>query len=160
MDIEPLSIEGAIKFTPKLFGDERGVFSELFKAPLVAEAIGHSFNLAQVNCSSSTPGDPRNPLRRRPAEPGQVRDLREWGNPRRGDRHSCRISNVRPVECRRTQRRKPQRVVPGGGLGHAFMALEQSTVMYLCNGDTARAASTESIHSTQPSASPGQILGR
>ena len=35
MDIEPLSIEGAIKFTPKLFGDERGVFSELFKAPLV-----------------------------------------------------------------------------------------------------------------------------
>ena len=56
MDIEPLSIEGAIKFTPKLFGDERGVFSELFKAPLVAEAIGHSFNLAQVNCSSSTPG--------------------------------------------------------------------------------------------------------
>ena len=56
MQVDALAIDGAFRFTPKLFGDERGAFSEQFKAPIVREAIGHDFELAQVNCSSSTPG--------------------------------------------------------------------------------------------------------
>ena len=48
MQVDALAIDGAFRFTPKLFGDERGAFSEQFKAPIVREAIGHDFELAQV----------------------------------------------------------------------------------------------------------------
>lgn len=134
MDIEPLSIEGAIKFTPRLFGDERGVFSELFKAPLVAEAIGHSFNLAQVNCSSSTPGVIRG-IHFADIPPSQAKyvtcvsgaildvaiDIRV-GSPTFGQWSAVELN----AENRSA-------LYLAEGLGHAFMALEQSTVMYLCN---------------------------
>ena len=49
MEIRELAIAGAWEFTPVQHGDSRGVFLEAYQAPLLAEVIGHEFDLAQVN---------------------------------------------------------------------------------------------------------------
>lgn len=56
MKVRELAVSGAWEFTPTLHGDDRGVFLEAFKADLLAETIGHRFDLAQVNTSVSAAG--------------------------------------------------------------------------------------------------------
>ena len=56
MQVRPLSIDGAWELTPVQHGDARGLFAEAFKADLLAEVIGHRFELAQVNLSVSAAG--------------------------------------------------------------------------------------------------------
>ncbi|MGB3676498.1 MAG: dTDP-4-dehydrorhamnose 3,5-epimerase [Candidatus Nanopelagicales bacterium] len=134
MQVDALAIDGAFRFTPKLFGDERGAFSEQFKAPIVREAIGHDFELAQVNCSSSTPGVVRG-IHYADVPPSQAKyvtclkgsildvivDIRV-GSPTFGNWTSVELDE----ESRKS-------VYLSEGLGHAFMALTDCTVMYLCN---------------------------
>lgn len=134
MDVEPLVIDGAIKFTPKIFGDERGAFSETFKQPVISEAIGHEFRLKQVNCSSSTPGVIRG-IHFADVPPSQAKyvtcvsgsildvavDIR-IGSPTFGQWCAVELN----ADTRSA-------LYLAEGLGHAFMALEPSTVMYLCN---------------------------
>ena len=47
MKVEPMSIEGAWVFTPRIHGDERGAFLEWFKDRAFTEAVGHRLDLAQ-----------------------------------------------------------------------------------------------------------------
>ncbi|WP_132992377.1 dTDP-4-dehydrorhamnose 3,5-epimerase family protein [Gordonia zhaorongruii] len=135
MEVRPLDISGAWEFTPVLRGDDRGVFLEAFKADVVAEAIGHRFDLAQVNTSVSAAGVLRG-VHFADVPPGQAKyvtctvgaildvivDIRV-GSPTFGEHESVLLDD----ETRRA-------VYLGEGLGHAFCSLaDGSTVTYLCS---------------------------
>ena len=105
MQVEPLSIEGAWVFTPRIHGDERGAFLEWFKDPGFSEAVGHRLDLVQANASVSAKGvAARDPLRRRPARSGEVRDVREGLGARRHRRHPGGLADVRAVDLRAARR--------------------------------------------------------
>lgn len=134
MLVEPLEIDGAILFTPMLFGDERGAFSEQFKSSVMRQTIGHDFDVKQVNCSSSTPGVVRG-IHYADVPPSQAKyvtclrgaildvvvDIRV-GSPTFGNWCSVELD----AESRKS-------IYLAEGLGHGFVALEESTVMYLCS---------------------------
>ena len=135
MQVEPLEIEGAWLFTPKVHGDERGAFLEWFKAPLFAEAVGHRLDLVQANASVSAKGVLRG-IHFADVPPGQAKyvmcvggsvldvivDIRV-GSPTFGKWTSVLLDE----HDRRA-------VYLSEGLGHGFCALEDgSTVVYLCS---------------------------
>lgn len=135
MQVRPLSVDGAWEITPVLHGDSRGLFTEAFKADLLAEVIGHRFDLAQVNLSVSAAGVLRG-IHFADVPPGQAKyvtcptgavldvivDIRV-GSPTFGTYDTVLLDD--------TDRRA---VYLSEGLGHAFCALEDgSTVTYLCS---------------------------
>jgi dTDP-4-dehydrorhamnose 3,5-epimerase len=111
------------------------MFFEWFKAPVFAQAAGHSLTLSQANCSVSSRGTLRG-IHYADVPPGQAKyvtclagrvldivvDLRV-GSPTFGTWEA--------VELNTTTRRV---VYLSEGLGHGFVALEDdSTVVYLCS---------------------------
>ena len=54
MQITPTAIEGVLIVEPRRFGDERGVFTETFKADVLAQA-GFTAPFTQDNCARSGP---------------------------------------------------------------------------------------------------------
>lgn len=56
MNVRELAVAGSWEFTPKQWPDPRGLFLEWFKADVVEQAVGHPFELRQVNHSVSTRG--------------------------------------------------------------------------------------------------------
>lgn len=135
MKSRPLAVSGAWEFTPILRGDARGVFSEVFKAEVISETIGHRFDLAQVNLSVSAAGVLRG-VHFADVPPGQAKyvtcargaildvivDIRV-GSPTFGTYDTVLLDDV----DRRT-------VYLSEGLGHAFCSLaDDSTVTYLCS---------------------------
>lgn len=135
MTFRELNIKGAYEFTPRQFGDDRGVFFEWFKSSAFAEAVGHELELQQANCSVSAAGVLRG-IHFTDTPPGQAKyvtcvkgafldvivDLRV-GSPTFGQWDSVLIDDV--------DRRA---VYLSEGLGHAILSLEDgSTVMYLCS---------------------------
>ncbi|ACY19925.1 dTDP-4-dehydrorhamnose 3,5-epimerase [Gordonia bronchialis DSM 43247] len=135
MQVRPLSIDGAWELTPVQHGDARGLFAEAFKADLLAEVIGHRFELAQVNLSVSAAGVLRG-VHFADVPPGQAKyvscargafldviiDIRV-GSPTFGAHDTVLIDDA--------DRRA---VYLSEGLGHAICALEDnSTVTYLCS---------------------------
>ena len=56
VEYRELTVPGAWEITTQHFGDDRGLFLEVFKDAPFAEAVGHDFTLAQVNCSVSAAG--------------------------------------------------------------------------------------------------------
>lgn len=135
MDVRPLAIEGAWEFTPRVFGDDRGAFLEWFKAEVFADAVGHRFTVAQANHSISRRGVVRG-IHYASVPPSQAKyvycpsgavldviiDIRT-GSPTFGQVDAVRLDSV--------DRRA---VYLSEGLGHAFMALEDgSIVTYLCS---------------------------
>lgn len=130
-----LSIAGAFEFTPRQFGDDRGMFFEWYKATAMTDAAGAPLDLRQANCSISAAGVLRG-IHVTVAPPGQAKyvtcvrgafldvivDLRVE-SPTFGQWDSVLIDDV--------DRRA---VFLPEGLGHAILSLEdQSTVMYLCS---------------------------
>ncbi|MGK9273040.1 dTDP-4-dehydrorhamnose 3,5-epimerase [Williamsia muralis] len=135
MLIEPMAIDGAFAVTPQKFGDPRGLFMESFKADLLAEAIGHPFDLQQQNLSVSAAGVLRG-VHFADVPPGQAKyvscpkgaifdvvvDIRV-GSPTFGAWDGALLDDV--------DRRA---LYIGEGLGHAFVALEDNSVVtYLCS---------------------------
>lgn len=134
MDIKVLDIEGAYLFTPQKFGDERGFFSEQFKAPKVREVIGHDFTLEQLNFSTSSPGVIRG-IHFADVPPSQAKyvfcthgsildvviDIRVG---------SATFGQWRMVELNAENR---SALYLSEGLGHAFFAQTECAVTYLCN---------------------------
>jgi dTDP-4-dehydrorhamnose 3,5-epimerase len=133
--MEPLKIDGAWAFTPRIFGDRRGSFLEWFKDAELASDVGHSMEIAQANCSVSRRGVVRG-IHFSDVPPGQAKyvtcasgaiidvvvDIRV-GSPNFGSWEAVRLDE----ETRRA-------LYLGEGLGHAFTALsEQATVLYLCS---------------------------
>lgn len=57
MSVRPLTVEGAFEFTPKAFPDERGYFLSPYQGPAFEAALGHGlFPVAQSNHSKSQRG--------------------------------------------------------------------------------------------------------
>jgi dTDP-4-dehydrorhamnose 3,5-epimerase len=135
MQARELDISGAWEFTPRVFGDDRGAFLEWFKAAEFERAVGHPFSIAQANHSISRRGVVRG-IHFATVPPSQAKyvycpkgavldviiDIRV-GSPTFGAVDSVRLDEV----ARRA-------VYLSEGLGHAFMALEDETVVtYLCS---------------------------
>ncbi|CAB4330847.1 unannotated protein [freshwater metagenome] len=135
MTVTQLDIPGTWVFTPKQFSDDRGTFFEWFQDSTFVEAAGHSFTLAQANCSISSKGTLRG-IHFADDPPGQrkyvscftgeifdvIVDLRN-GSPTFGKWHG---------EILNAENHKAMSIP--NGVGHAFMALEDnSTVVYLCD---------------------------
>ena len=55
----PLTIRGAVEFTPRQHRDDRGVFMEHYRFEPLEEAIGHPFTVRQGNTSVSRRGTVR-----------------------------------------------------------------------------------------------------
>jgi dTDP-4-dehydrorhamnose 3,5-epimerase len=132
--VDPLTIEGAFAFTPVVHGDDRGSFHEWFRRDALQRA-GHAFGLAQANCSVSSKGVLRG-VHFADVPPSQAKyvtcvrgaildvvvDIRA-GSPTFGRHEALRLDG----ENRRC-------LYIAEGLGHAFMALTDDTVvMYLCS---------------------------
>ena len=135
MQVRELAISGAWEFTPRVFGDDRGAFLEWFKAAEFEAAVGHPLNLAQANHSISRRGVLRG-IHFAAVPPSQAKyvycpkgavldvviDIRV-GSPTFGRVDSVRLDDI--------DRRA---IYLSEGLGHAFMALEDdSLVTYLCS---------------------------
>ncbi|MFG3254464.1 dTDP-4-dehydrorhamnose 3,5-epimerase family protein [Streptomyces sp. NPDC048172] len=57
MDARKLAVDGALEFTPKVFDDDRGRFISPFQEPAFSAATGHTlFRVAQTNHSESRRG--------------------------------------------------------------------------------------------------------
>lgn len=134
MKIRSLSIEGTYEITPTQHGDRRGLFLEWFRGDQIAAEVGHSMNLAQANISISGPGVVRG-VHFADVPPGQAKyitcvrgvvvdvvvDLRV-GSPTFKRWEAMRLDEV--------DRRA---VYIGEGLGHAYCALTDATLIYFCS---------------------------
>ncbi|MBG6058529.1 dTDP-4-dehydrorhamnose 3,5-epimerase [Cryobacterium sp. MP_M5] len=133
MLIRELSIPDAYEITPKLFGDDRGVFFEWYRFDKLAEVVGHPLDLRQANTSVSRRGVVRG-IHFADIPPGQAKyvtathgavldyviDIRV-GSPTFGKWDTVLLDDI--------DRRA---VYLSEGLGHAFVALtENATVSYL-----------------------------
>lgn len=135
MLIEETKIPGAFSVTPQQHRDDRGVFLEWFRSDRFAEAAGHPFTIAQANCSVSAAGTVRG-IHFAQLPPSQAKyvtcpsgaildvvvDIR-LGSPTYGQWDAVVLDDV-----------DRKALYLGEGLGHAFMALADDTVVnYLCS---------------------------
>jgi dTDP-4-dehydrorhamnose 3,5-epimerase len=133
--MEPLGIDGAWRYIPRIHGDERGAFLESFRAADLVAAIGRAMEVAQVNTSVSRRGVLRG-VHFADVPPGQAKyvscvsgvvldvvvDLRT-GSPTFGRWEAVRLDDA-----------DRHGLYLAEGLGHAFLALSESaTVVYLCS---------------------------
>jgi len=130
VDASPLSIEHAFVFTPTAHADDRGVFLEWYRYEQLRETVGHELGLRQANTSVSHKGVVRG-IHYALVPPGQAKyvtvlvgsavdyviDLRV-GSPTFGQWEKVLLDAV--------DRRA---VYIAEGLGHAFVSLEDNTVM-------------------------------
>ncbi|MDT4943748.1 MAG: dTDP-4-dehydrorhamnose 3,5-epimerase [Pseudonocardiales bacterium] len=135
MQTRALKVDGAWEFTPRAFGDDRGVFLEWFKAEVFAETVGQPLTIAQANQSVSARGVLRG-VHFAAVPPSQAKyvycpkgavldvvvDIRV-GSPTFGEWDAVQLDDV--------DRRA---VYVSEGLGHAFVSLaDGSAVTYLCS---------------------------
>lgn len=135
MQTRELSVPGAFELTPTIHGDARGAFLEWFRADTFTELTGHRLDLAQANLSVSAAGTLRG-IHYAQLPPSQAKyvtcmrgaaldvvvDIRV-GSPTYGRWDAVLLDDV--------DRRA---VYLSEGLGHAFMALADDTVVgYLCS---------------------------
>ena len=135
MQVRELSVPDAYEFTPVQHGDDRGVFLEYFKSPVLAEAVGHPLVLEQANCSVSSAGTLRG-VHFADVPPSQAKyvtcvrgsgldvvvDVRV-GSPTFGAWDAVVLDE-----------RHRRAVYIAEGLGHAFLALsDDATLLYLCS---------------------------
>lgn len=135
MLIEETKIPGAFAVTPQQHRDDRGVFLEWFRSDRFAEAAGHPFTIAQANCSVSAAGTVRG-IHFAQLPPSQAKyvtcpsgaildvvvDIR-LDSPTYGQWDAVVLDDV-----------DRKALYIGEGLGHAFMALADDTVVnYLCS---------------------------
>lgn len=130
MQARPLSIPGAVEFTPAQHGDDRGVFFEHYRFEPLEEALGHPFTVRQGNTSVSKRGTVRG-IHYALVPPGQAKyvtalsgavldyviDLRV-GSPTFATWESVQLDDV--------DRRA---VYLAEGLGHCFVALTEGAIV-------------------------------
>lgn len=135
MQVRELTVPDAFEFTPTSFPDHRGLFVAPFQQEAFVKAIGHPLQVGQTNHSASRRGVIRG-VHFADVPPGQAKyvycpsgalldviiDLRV-GSPTFGQWDSVRLDSA-----------DYRAVYLAEGLGHAFVALEDDTVMsYLCS---------------------------
>ena len=130
MDISPLSIAGAFAITNTVHGDERGEFVEWFRADHIKDRTGLDFSPIQANLSVSQKGTLRG-IHFADVPPGQAKyvmcamgsiqdyvvDIR-FGSPTFGQWESVTITA-----------KDRNAILLDVGLGHAFVALEEGTIV-------------------------------
>ena len=146
-----LAVPGVIEFTPQVFQDPRGEFVAPFQQPTFVDATGHRLQLAQCNHSVSRRGVIRG-VHFSDVPPGQAKyvhcargalldvaiDVR-LGSPTFG--RWCSV--LLDTETYRS-------VYLAEGIGHAFIALADDTMMvYLCSTGYEPAAE-RTIHPLDP----------
>lgn len=152
MTARPLAVVGAYEFTPRIFPDERGIFVAPFQEPVFAEAVGRPlFPVAQSNHSRSRRGVVRG-VHYTVTPPGTAKyvycpsgraidivvDIRV-GSPTFGKWDSVVLD---PVDFRAAY-------LPVG-VGHAFVALEDDTVMSYLLSDSYVAENELALSPTDP----------
>lgn len=134
MNVRTLGIDGAWELSPDIHTDRRGAFLEWLRQDVLHAHVGHRFQLAQANCSTSRAGVIRG-IHFTDIPPGQAKyvtcvsgavldvivDLRIGSNTY-GQWRSVRLDD-----------RNHRAVYIAEGLGHGFIALSDATVMYLCS---------------------------
>ena len=151
VQVESLSIEGAWEFTPTLRADDRGVFLESFKAEEVTNAVGHAFDLQQMNVSVSRLGTARG-IHFAAVPPGQAKYVQCFAGRILDVIVDIRVGSPTfgawdAVELDDSERKA---IYISEGLGHAFCALTDSvTVGYLCSEPYAPARE-HGIHPLDP----------
>ncbi|TVY05843.1 dTDP-4-keto-6-deoxy-D-glucose epimerase [Mycolicibacterium porcinum] len=135
MTARELTVPGAWEITPKLHGDDRGMFFEWFTEAGFTAMTGHRLDVRQANCSVSAAGVLRG-LHFAQLPPSQAKyvtcvrgavldvvvDIRV-GSPTFGQWDSVLLDD-----------RDRRSIYLSEGLGHAFLSLQDdSTVMYLCS---------------------------
>ena len=145
------AFDGVWEFTPRQFPDDRGVFLESYKATVLTDAVGHRFDLKQMNISVSRAGTVRG-IHFADVPPGQAKyvqcfsgrildivvDIRV-GSPTFGAWEAIELDD----EARNA-------VYIAEGLGHGFCALSPSaTIGYFCSEPFAPARE-HGIHPLDP----------
>jgi dTDP-4-dehydrorhamnose 3,5-epimerase len=135
METRALTIPDAFEFRPTAFPDDRGVFAAPYQEAVFSKALGHPLTVAQTNHSISLRGTIRG-VHFADVPPGQAKyvycprgrlldvivDLRV-GSPAFGQWDAVQLDDS-----------TLNAVYVAEGLGHAFVALEDDTVMsYLCS---------------------------
>jgi dTDP-4-dehydrorhamnose 3,5-epimerase len=135
VNVRELSVRGAFEFEPAVFPDDRGFFVAPYSATAFTEAVGHPLTVAQANTSVSRRGVVRG-LHFADVPPGQAKyvycprgslldvvvDIRV-GSPTFGGWDSVRLDGA-----------EFRAVYLAEGLGHAFVAMQDGTVLaYLCS---------------------------
>ncbi|MGH3905543.1 MAG: dTDP-4-dehydrorhamnose 3,5-epimerase family protein [Pseudonocardiaceae bacterium] len=135
MQFRELAVPGAVEFVPKMFPDARGLFVAPYQEPAFVDATGHPLHVAQSNHSVSRRGVIRG-VHFSDVPPGQAKyvycprgalldiaiDVRV-GSPTFGRWDAVQLD----TETYRA-------VYLAEGIGHAFVALTDDTVMaYLCS---------------------------
>lgn len=135
MDVRELRIEGSWEVTPRIHEDSRGAVLEWFRADRFGAATGHALDLQQANCSVSSAGTMRG-IHFADLPPSQAKyvtclagaaldvvvDIRV-GSPTYGQWEAVELDDA-----------TRKAVYLSEGLGHAFMALDDDTVVaYLCS---------------------------
>lgn len=133
--VRSFEISGVHEFTPPAFPDHRGLFAAPFQEAAFVEAVGHPLRLAQTNHSVSArdvirgvhfadvpPGQGKYVYCPRGSMIDVVVDIRV-GSPTFGEWVAVRLDST-----------EYRALYVAEGLGHAFVALEDDTVMtYLCS---------------------------
>ena len=135
MDVRELRIEGSWEVIPRIHEDSRGAVLEWFRADRFGAVTGHALELQQANCSVSAAGTVRG-IHFAELPPSQAKyvtclagavldvvvDIR-LGSPTYGQWEAVGLDDA-----------TRKAVYISEGLGHAFMALEDNTVVaYLCS---------------------------
>jgi dTDP-4-dehydrorhamnose 3,5-epimerase len=151
VEVRELSVAGAFEVTPVQYADERGLFLELYREDAFTGMTGGPFHVAQANCSVSNAGTLRG-IHFTEVPPGQAKlvtcvqgaafdvavDLRV-GSATYGQWDTVLIDD----------RERRATYLPAG-FGHAFLALEDNTVVsYLCSAVHAPARD-HGIHPLDP----------
>ncbi|HEV2779689.1 MAG TPA: dTDP-4-dehydrorhamnose 3,5-epimerase [Actinophytocola sp.] len=151
MQARELAVRDAFEFTPRTFPDARGMFVAPYQEEHFVAAVGHPLRLAQSNHSRSRRGTLRG-LHFADVPPGQAKyvycpsgaaldvvvDLRV-GSPTFGAWDCVRLDSV-----------AFRAIYLPEGVGHAFVALEDDTVVsYLCS-TAYNPAAEHGIHPLDP----------
>jgi len=128
--LTPLSIEGAWLFESPSHGDDRGYFREWFKSSVVTETLGREFSVSQSNLSRSKKGVVRG-IHFSMAPGGQAK----WVTCANGSLWDV-IVDIRPKsptfkrwEAVELRAEEGKSLFISEGLGHAFLSLEDDTVI-------------------------------
>jgi len=130
VEIRALSIPDSFEITPRAFTDERGSFLEWYRFDRLEEVVGHPLDLRQANLSVSRRGVvrgihfadvPRGQAKYVTVPRGSILDYvvdLRTGSPTFGTWESVRLDDI-----------QNKAVYLAEGLGHAFIALEDDTVV-------------------------------
>lgn len=130
-----MSIEGVWEFTPVLRPDDRGVFLEAFKASEFERAVGHRFDLRQMNISISRAGTVRG-LHFADVPPGQAKFIQCFTGRILDVVVDIRVGSPTFGQWDAVELDDEQRngLYVAEGLGHAFCALSDTAIIgYLCS---------------------------